>query len=254
MRILLVGDIHNKPHIFDKAFEIADNRKSDKIVFIGDYFDDWVDSAESTFDTVMALNDAMNDPRVVALIGNHELSYINGQRCSGWTAAKDMVINANLNKSKLALSYQVDNWLFSHAGLTRDWYKYANNLNIRPGKDDPVYVQHKQGQSHADWLNELWQRYPGIYRSVGRERGGFGIGSPLWADWEELKRNRLKGINQVVGHSPQAEITRANIGRDYLINIDVWSNDGLGGFLEWMNGKIKVLDNTGSPIVNPFRG
>lgn len=121
-KILVVGDVHNKPQIFDMALEVADRHKVDKILLMGDYLDDFDDTPESTFETLIALNQVMEDPRVIALVGNHELSYLEDQRCSGWKASTKFLVDAYLSRRKLALSYQESNWLFTHAGLTGQWY------------------------------------------------------------------------------------------------------------------------------------
>lgn len=246
-KILVVGDVHNKPHILYQALTVADEHEVDKIIFIGDYFDDFNDTVDDVLETALSLNEVMKDPRVIALIGNHELSYIEDQRCSGWSEGKRHVIESTLHKYKLSLSYQEGNWLFTHAGLTRKWMKYAERLNITMhNKLDPEYVMKESNETYADWLNRFWEKYPGIYKSMGRERGGYGIGSPLWADIEELVRDNLPGINQVVGHTPMDEVTGFQKGKDKIIAIDVWSNGGPGGFLLWEDGEIRQLDSTGS--------
>ena len=254
-KILVVGDVHNKPEIFKKALQIADKESCDKVLLMGDYLDDFGDTPETTFNTIMALRETLEDPRVIALIGNHELSYLEDQRCSGWTAAKKFLVDEYVERSKLTLSYQESNWLFTHAGLTERWWKYANRLNITPGnKQDPTYIQQEAGETYSSWLNRYWERYPGIYKSVGKERGGFGIGSPLWADWHELIHHNMPGINQVVGHTSGNVIEEKEHNGDRLICVDIWSNDGPGGFLLWEDGKTTMLDSTGSSVVQAASG
>ena len=254
MRILCVGDVHNKPEIFKKALQIADKESCDKVLLMGDYLDDFGDTPETTFDTINELNKTLEDPRVIALIGNHELSYLEDQRCPGWSSAKRFLVDTYLPRRKLALSYQESNWLFTHAGLTGRWWKYANRLNITPGnKQEPTYVQQEHGESYSEWLNRYWDTYPGIYKSIGKERGGFGIGSPLWADWDELTKHNIPGINQVVGHTPGDSVRHKDHNGDQLFCVDVWSNGGPGGFLLWEDGDVTVLDSTGAHVAQAAR-
>lgn len=247
MKILCVGDVHNRAEVLVKSLILADQHKVDKVILMGDYVDDWEDSSDDTKVVLGVLNEVIEDPRVIALLGNHELSYLEDQRCGGWSASKAIVFNKMFQRSKFSLSYQYENWLFSHAGLLERWRKYANRLNIETDRtNDPVYIQQGKDETYASWLERLWIEYPGIYKSIGPGRGGFGIGSPLWADWEELLENPVDEINQVVGHTPGRDIRVEQVNGNTYVNVDVWSNGGPGGFLLWEDGELTFLDSTGS--------
>ena len=253
MKILIMGDTHNRPELLEGAHRVMETLKCDKLILMGDYMDDWDDSNESTLENLSVLDTIVDDPRVIALIGNHELSYLEDQHYGGWTAGKQIVFNNFFKRNKFALSFQVDNWLFTHAGLTAKWQKYASNLNIKPNdRANPTYVDLHDYDTRAEWLNALWDQYPGIYKSIGEERGGYGIGSPLWADWAELTRNPAQGVNQVVGHTP-GDTIRHEVAKDgsQLWCVDVWSNHGPGGYMLWEDGNITILDSTGAHVVNP---
>lgn len=251
-RYLIVGDIHMKPHILDKARELYNKGGIDKVILMGDYMDDWNDSNILAFEMLATLNEFMEEIPTIALIGNHELAYLEGQHYGGWTGGKQVIFNQLFDREKFTLSFQEGDWLFTHAGLTARWARYASTLDIEPNnKNDMVYLKIEDYENISAWLNDLWKRYPGIFKSIGKARGGFGHGSPLWADWSELVADTFRGVNQIVGHTPHQEVQMKRRRTVKLWCVDVWSNDAPGGFLIWEDGNIINLDSTGKRIRKP---
>lgn len=249
MKIFICGDIHEKHELIDKAIELSKKHGCDHTIFLGDYLDDFDTSDEDLFQTVLKINEVARYDNVTALLGNHELSYLEDQRCPGYNPTAALLMGEYFNRGSFKIAYQVDDWLITHAGLTQAWSRYAQRLNITPNSKHPTYVTREKGENYADWLNRLWETYPGIFKSIGKERGGYGIGSPLWADFDELSIDAIEGVNQIVGHTPTiAPDINWSERRSKLINLDVWSNQGSGGFAIFEDGEITLLDSTGSVI------
>ena len=62
------------------------------------------------------------------------------------------------NKNLFTIAYQVENTLFTHAGVDSDWYKNC--------------VENREGNV-ATQLNNLFQTNPELFKIVSRSRGGW---------------------------------------------------------------------------------
>ncbi|MBO7593646.1 MAG: metallophosphoesterase [Salinivirgaceae bacterium] len=132
MKILVIPDIHGK---FEDAFSVINEHKDhvDKVVVLGDY----VDGYEQGLDNDSLVNDfwmlcemARKEPDKFCLcLGNHDMSYISSGRdaiyCSrhhgDMTNYYREMFRDNLDI--LNVVYLIDGCLFSHAGVTMDFYK-----------------------------------------------------------------------------------------------------------------------------------
>ncbi len=167
MKILSVGDIHTKLWIIDKVEKLVD--KYDKIVFVGDFADDWGKDALDTIATWRRMYDFMNKypDKVLTTCGNHDVIYCQKTPSlqSGYSYVTQLAINSPANKYlkdwllSLPITLKLDGVTFSHAGVAKGWN----------GKTD---------------VNSLWQN-----------------NSPIWArpEWAQYKK-----IKQVFGHSPSS--------------------------------------------------
>ena len=72
MKILSIGDIHGR----DIWKKIVEDNSWDKIVFVGDYADNWNTSPTQSLATWRLLKNMTQDPKVHAVIGNHDYAYI----------------------------------------------------------------------------------------------------------------------------------------------------------------------------------
>ena len=173
-RVLACGDVHAKSWIIHKITELID--LYDKIVFVGDYVDNWnTDPIESlgTWKTLYMLMQS-HPGKVHAVIGNHDYSYIHKEiagRSSGWNPVTFTIIQASENHYlrdwllDLPITLEFDGVTFSHAGVTDQWN----------GKED---------------VASLWNG-----------------NSPIWARPRQLGGNvTYKRIPQVIGHNPSREI------------------------------------------------
>lgn len=124
MKTIVIGDIHGRPiwkNIIDKEEEF------DKVVFVGDYFDSKIYSAQEQIDNFLNIiefkQSIREDQEVILLIGNHDLHYfpeIGNSGVSGYQidAAQEIEKVIYENREHLQMAYQYGKYLFSHAGVS----------------------------------------------------------------------------------------------------------------------------------------
>ena len=209
MKILIIPDVHAR-RFWKRPFERYFN-KVDKVVFLGDYCDPYMDEGIeyewqdtlSNFNEIIELK-RQNPDRVVLLLGNHDMHYRNNQfekyaKSTRFDAIHFSKLNELFNGDNYKLfqiCYAVNNGdkkvIFTHAGITKFWVercKIEYNDNIE------------------ETLNNLEETSEGIGKLcvIGRERTWFGekSGSPLWCDLREFLMNESvdpKAL-QIFGHT-----------------------------------------------------
>ena len=182
MSTIIVGDLHGKIEI---AKEILEDRNQ-AVVFVGDYLDSFERSTRDHIDLLDMIFDAVeNRDNVQALIGNHELSYLDPyMRCSGWSSAIAAAVLAPERVEKfesLQIYTEVDGYLISHAGVSKTWL--------------PSDIETTDVAQYLDTCSDAR-----LYE-IGFSRGGqASCGGPLWCDyWREFKP--VPGLKQVFGHT-----------------------------------------------------
>lgn len=126
--IIAIPDIHGRT--FWKSVK---NDKSDSIIiFLGDYLDPYPHE-NITFEDALAnfeeiIDFAKDRKNVVLLVGNHDYHYYFRTGNLGWSRynpkfASDVYTLFQDNKNLFTIAYQVENTLFTHAGVDSDWYK-----------------------------------------------------------------------------------------------------------------------------------
>lgn len=174
MKVLAIGDIHTKSWIFYEIAELID--LYDKIVFVGDYVDNWNTGPIQSIGSWKTLHTFMQShpDKVHAVIGNHDYAYIHPEiagRSSGWNPVTFTLLNSPENKYlkdwllTLPVTEKIDGVTYSHAGVTNQWN----------GKEDVASL----------WSDD----------------------SPIWARPVQMGGNVTykKGL-QVIGHNPSQEI------------------------------------------------
>lgn len=123
-KILIIPDSHGR-QFWKKAKEVID--KVDKVVFLGDYLDPYEgiskEQALEEFKEIIKFKEENKD-KVILLLGNHCCAY-----CFDFGDASRYDYDNEFEIKKLfienfdyfRLSYKIDNYLFSHAGITNDW-------------------------------------------------------------------------------------------------------------------------------------
>jgi len=208
-KIIVVGDVHN--HFVQAQMIIDKYVDTHKIVMVGDYFDDFGDSAVEADQTARWLKSILDHPNIVALMGNHDInySYLNYRKdnkgnlqnlyhCSGYTLQKDDAINrimTNEDWDKIKMYHYENGWFFTHAGISSHWFEHpvlGTTPEVIIKKIDEAVEMYKN------------REYTDILGAAGRCRGGtHKTGGILWHD-HYRESNTIPGIKQVYGHTPNS--------------------------------------------------
>ena len=210
--ILVIGDVHLKHRIAERIVErFPDHTK----IFLGDYFDDFGDSAQDNIDTARWLQRSLEDPLRIHLMGNHDFHYWqwspdNKLYCSGFTWAKFDAINSVLTTKDwdgLRYTHHEAGWWFVHAGLTLDWFAHPI-LGITPRGVEQIIQRDIEGVHAGIFPQAIWSA--DFYRGGRNRRGGC-----VWNDWRNL--DSIPGVRQVVGHTPH-DVIMCKYGEDGLVD------------------------------------
>ena len=212
MKYLVLGDTHGR----DTWKEMIEKYPTDKVIFIGDYFDSFdVDGViqMANFKDIIEFRDSRPDD-VTLLIGNHDYHYMEGvhESYSGYQRGAGYEIQKLLteNRDKLQFAHSVGRWLFTHAGVTKDWCE-NNDVDL----DNVV-----------ESINNLEL---GAFRFVGIDMyGDSPTSGPIWVRPRSLYRNRIDGWVQAVGHTQQRKL---DADHPYVVLLDTIGS-GLALLLE----------------------
>jgi hypothetical protein len=211
MRTIVLGDTHGRS--FWKLITHKEN--ADRVIFIGDYFDSFdipgVEQIQNFKEIIEYKNKGTNE--VILLIGNHDYHYMQGisEQYSGYQHNLAMSIQFELedNKQHLQIAYQMDEFLFTHAGVSSEFM-------------DSVFGKGGwQTENIAELLNEQFKYKPQTF--------GFGMAvdvtkslwldpygdnreqSPIWIRPRSLmavnRETLRKQVIQVVGHTGVTTMT-----------------------------------------------
>lgn len=206
---LILPDLHLK---VERADKIIRHVGADKVICVGDVFDDFGDNPDSVRNAAEWFVDFVNNPNHIFLVGNHEQHYAYSYRtfqCSGYEQWKYFLINDIVPRSvwdKLKWFHFLDNrWLLCHAGLHKsnvpDSIKKFRKDRLKFIAELTGYLNHEIRKGFQDGANSKgsW-----IF-NAGRARwGNQQVGGITWCDFER-EFYPLRGINQIVGHTPQAQ-------------------------------------------------
>ncbi len=213
MKTITFGDLHGRT-IWEEFADIKIlietphlETEYDKYIFVGDY----TDSFEETNVTILhnlkrLIQFKSNYPdKVVLLLGNHDLQYMHSfdqYGCSGFRPEAFFDLNDLFRENEMMfqVAYQYGSTVWTHAGIHRGWYQYEfpfESVNI------------------AEDLNGAYQQHVKSLFDCGHTRGGYkNQGGPFWADKSETSTKPLKGISQVVGHTPQKDVVTVQVSKD----------------------------------------
>lgn len=225
-RALAIGDVHDKPRIIEKAKELLP--EYDRIIFLGDYEDDWLATPEQSYNTVKELVDLKldNPQKITLLLGNHTLSegWAGDFKCSGFndlthSLVKDLYRTKDSGNAPIfQFTYSKGGILFSHAGITNNFWKDIQLLikNHYPELRDLLEMESDLATKISNILNYAFLKgledpQDKLFKSMsqaGASRGGWGTPSPIWADKTDLESNPVPHLTQVVGHTPVKTVTK----------------------------------------------
>jgi len=220
MKTVSVGDTHGTA-VADVVLKIIDNH--DKFIFAGDYVDSFdVDNISMKKNLLDLIGLKITHPdKIVLLWGNHDIHYLLGSDyySSGYRPEmkKDFHEIFLSNSNLFHLSYQVNDCLWTHAGINSRWFE---------DRFRPFAEEHRGASSFAELLNYAFEkRYPALF-DVGYTRGGrYETGGPLWCDKSELTANPIQGLHQIVGHNRVKQIQRINKYDKEIALIDILENE-----------------------------
>jgi hypothetical protein len=197
MTTIIIPDIHNKVDWIEKWIS---GQRYDKIIFLGDYFDNFHDTPFEAGNTAYWLKESLKYNNRAHLLGNHDMPYMVNPKfnpmvdCPGWNKDKHKRINEILTRNdwdKFRPVYSEQGWMLSHAG----WHK-----NILPVRCD---LSHKQLIDFAEKsLAKVKQGSSCYVFNSGKrmQHTQYFTGGITWLDWCEEFED-IDGLKQIVGHT-----------------------------------------------------
>jgi predicted phosphodiesterase len=230
-KVITIGDLHGRSHWtkfadIDILLSVDDVASAghgvfvpdyDYYVFIGDYTDSFTKQNTDIINNLATLIRFkwLYPNNVILLWGNHDVEYwknlpwvnkninITGFRPESHYQLFELFNN---NRDMFQLAFQIDNYLWTHAGVHKGWYKY-NFPNI-----------YKNNGNIAKQLNEAFLcREKSIFFNDFRRGGSNQVGGPLWCSMELSSKKPLDGYHQIVGHTHTKEIKKYTINKNTSI-------------------------------------
>ena len=197
MRTLIISDLHNRIDWVEPALS---SLQYDKVIFLGDYLDDFDDSVENIKKVAKWLKQSLSMPDRIHLCGTHEMWYRFPSnpflRSSGNTEQKSNVINHILTEkdwNTLKLCYYEQGFLLTHAGV-HSYHLGKNNLGTQE-----MLNRIKSETEKA--LHDIRIGKINPWLDAGFARGGLQVvGGIIWLDWLD-EFEPVPYLNQIVGHT-----------------------------------------------------
>jgi hypothetical protein len=197
------------------ATKIIRHVGADEVICTGDAFDDFGDTPEMVAHTCEWLEDFINNPNHVFIGGNHDIQYMYPYRsfqCSGYEQWKYFIVHDNINPKlwdKVKWFHFLDErWLLTHSGL------HTLNVpdNIKKFRKDRTkfiaeltgWLNHEIRKGFLDATNDQdsW-----VFGAGAARQGHQRVGGITWCDFEK-EFNPFRGMNQIMGHTPQMQSPR----------------------------------------------
>ncbi|MDD5453880.1 MAG: metallophosphoesterase [Candidatus Ratteibacteria bacterium] len=207
MKTIIISDLHNRVDWVEPALS---SLQYDKVIFLGDYFDDFYDNLDDIKKVAKWLKQSLPKPDRIHLCGTHDMWYRFPNnpylQASGNTMQKLNVINQILTDDDwnlLRLYYYEQGFLLTHAGVHS--FLFGNNnlsiqemLNLIKSETEKALQDVKNGKIN-----------PCLDAGFAR-RGGQVVGGITWLDWHD-EFEPVPHLNQIVGHTelkkPEKKIT-----------------------------------------------
>lgn len=242
MKVLVVPDTHGQ----DNWIEEIKNYTYDKVVFLGDYFDNFDGNykgkvAVANFEKIVKF--VREDPQNrYLLIGNHDISYLCNSICSGYQPSMRAAYSEALIKAKdlLKVVADIDGVWFSHAGVSKTWFtEFTDFYKERVDFDQQLTDAEKINFTFSDFLKSVerqhmlftFQSWFEFYRWDTSGCGEHVKQTPLWIRPNALLEDGLANNKQVVGHTEYCDdklLKLTNDASDILILADSNTHKVLG--------------------------
>jgi predicted phosphodiesterase len=200
MNILVIPDVHGRTFWKDAVDKHLE--ECDKVIFLGDYLDEYPDEnitrkqSKENFKEIINLKENNRD-KVILLLGNHDLHYMHREftRSSRYSSSnaysyKQMFLSHE-SFFKIAHEEMINDkkYLFTHAGVMKSWYERNKEII---------------GELTTDNINKLQGFRNGILSlaEVSKYRSWIGekSGSPLWSDVREKIDDEKSMIDHVMAN------------------------------------------------------
>jgi len=255
MKTIIISDLHNRADWIEDALSSSILQPYDKVVFLGDFFDDYNDTPEMAANAATWLKHSIRKPNRIHLTGTHDLWYRFPYNrfiiVSGNTEAKAYAIRGILTKEdwdKLYLYYYEQNFLISHGGVHinlisqyvfehKDLFdKYIVNKELQ--LDGKEIIDKIVKPATIEAINRVKDGHIHPWLDAGIARGGRqSVGGIIWLDWNK-EFEPISGLNQIVGHTEQIKPAEKTFGNSR--NYDLDTRNRHIGILE--NGKFRYIE------------
>lgn len=217
-KIITIGDIHGRncwKNFADIKFLLYAEPEAagfggfvpeyDYYIFLADYVDSFNVTSEKIKENLLEIIrfKKLYPNNVILLWGNHDVEYFlnlpwnkNKINITGFRpeAHFDLYDIFNENYDLFQFAFQIENYLWTHAGVHEGWYKFVFKKHI---KDIDI-----TNMNIADQLNEAFKYKLECLFDCDWYRGGNKrVGGPLWLDKILGSKKPLKGYHQFVGHT-----------------------------------------------------
>lgn len=225
MKVLVIWDLHGQ-NVWE---EFVYQHNPDKIIFLWDYVDSFTIEDKDILDNLKKIINfkKSNTRDVILLLWNHDVQYMyKWNQCSGYRQSMYLALN-DLFTSHMWLFdivYELNWYLFSHAGITPKWLEWNNKVI-----DEYISDWYKWDYT---FLNDIFRHThdKNIITQCSYYRGWTNpFWGPLWADKEETLAYPLEWFKQIVWHTKVKEIET----HEHIIYVDC---------LEWDSPEVLVLE------------
>lgn len=200
-KIVVIGDVHG----LNLWEQVVEKHPGCKYVFLGDYNDPYgnVITDKEVLDNFRRLIDfkITHEKDVILLLGNHDMHYVDVELaplCSRFSVnlSFELMMLFDKYRNLFQYAYQLNNLLFTHAGVTENWFAEVFHSDSR--KDVAMLLNSCTGHQ------EEALHHCGVGRGGSHAYGGI-----CWANKTEFE-NPLGGYVQVVGHNRVRNIEEWN--------------------------------------------
>lgn len=237
MRTLIIPDIHNHTAAVENLLA---SQPHDSVVFLGDYFDSYGDTADDARHTAEWLRESVERPERIHLLGNHDLPYAFPDTpdlyCPGWSPEKHLVVAEILHArhwERMRLTHTIGRLLCSHAGVSRRTFEHPL-LGLTAEVVTRTCARALEGARGG-------LMHPALAWSAVPDDGTSGI---TWLRWWEMEVH--PEFCQAVGHTP-GELRVEQHGGSFNVCFDThgaWIGvveDGTLSALEPATGRLRPI-------------
>lgn len=202
MKELIIPDVHTRIDVVKRILDRYSGTM-DRIIFLGDWFDDFGAGPEKNRQVAVFLKNLMETEDYTFLWGNHDLHYrypIPGILCSGflkgtYDAVNTVMEDHNWSRFQLFTRAGENAYLVSHAGFHPNFAHPTEGFSFR-------YLTERENECMMNLNAGKFDMLVG----AGRARGGRqAYGGCVWLDWN-YEFEPIENLNQIVGHTVGGEV------------------------------------------------